>query len=46
MQSEDLKKLSGVKHVISADVDHDALKGVCTGTGRIKMRLTAEEDAE
>lgn len=45
-QSEDLKKISGVKHVISATVDHDALTNACTGTGRIKARLAANEDLD
>jgi len=45
-QSEDIKKISGVKHVISAVVEHDALTNACTGTGRIKMRLTGNEDLD
>ena len=43
---EAIKKLSGVKHIISATVDEDNIKGHCTGTGRIKMRLTNEDNLE
>ena len=43
---EKLKKISGVKHVISATVDQDNIRGLCTGTGRIKMRLTNEDNLE
>lgn len=38
--------MSGVKHVISATIDEDSIKNVCTGTGRIKMRLTNEDNLE
>jgi hypothetical protein len=43
---EDLKKISGAKHVISAVVDEDAIQNVCTGTGRIKLRLGGDEDLD
>jgi hypothetical protein len=42
----DLKKLAGVKHVVSSEVDCDNLKGTCKGTGRIKIRLNDGEDPE
>lgn len=45
-QAEDLKKISGVKHVISAVIDQDSIRNVCTGTGRVKLRLAANEDIE
>ena len=45
-QVQDLKKISGAKHVISATVNEDNLKGHCTGTGRIKLRLTNEDNLE
>jgi hypothetical protein len=41
-----LKHLAGVRHVISADFKHDALKGVNTGEGRIQIRLNNGESAE
>jgi len=44
IKEEDLKKIAGVKHVISATVEHDNIKNVCTGTGNIKMRLDAESE--
>jgi hypothetical protein len=42
----EVKKIANVKHVISSEVDIDALKGVCKGTGRIKIRLNEGEDKE
>jgi hypothetical protein len=42
----ELKRLSGAKHVISSNIDVDNLKGTCTGTGRIKIRLNDGEDSE
>lgn len=38
--------MAGVKHVISAAVDEDNMKGICTGTGRIKVRLNPGETVE
>jgi hypothetical protein len=43
-QADDLKKISGAKHIISAVVDQDAIKNTCTGTGRIKLRLGGEDE--
>jgi len=43
---EDLKKISGAKHIISAVVDHDAITNTCTGTGRIKLRLGGEDELD
>ncbi len=34
-----LKKLSGVRHVVSATVEEDNFRGICTGQGRIQVRL-------
>lgn len=45
-QPEDLKKIAGVKHVITSVVESDSIKNVCTGTGRIKMRLAENEDID
>lgn len=42
----DIKQVAGVRHVISASVAQDNLKGVCTGTGRITVRLQRDETAE
>lgn len=42
----EVKKIANVKHVISSQVDLDNLKGTCTGTGRIKIRLNEGEDPE
>lgn len=44
--SEALKKISGSKHVFEATVDEDNLKGICSGTGRIKIRLNHGETAD
>lgn len=41
-----LKRLAGVRHIIQADFKHDALKGVNTGEGRLKIRLNTGESAE
>jgi hypothetical protein len=46
VKGDDLKKISGAKHVISAVVDEDAIRNVCTGTGRIKMRLGGEDEVD
>jgi hypothetical protein len=39
----DIKKLAGVRHVISATVAQDSIKGICTGTGRVTVRLQKGE---
>ena len=41
-----LKKLAGVRHIVEADFKHDAMKGVHTGEGRLKIRLNEGETAE
>lgn len=38
-----LKNIANVKHVVSAEVAEDNLKGVATGTGRLKIRLNDGE---
>ena len=46
-ESSDLigvKKISGAKNVINVALDEDNMKGICTGTGRIQIRLNAEEN--
>lgn len=41
-----VKKMAGVKHVISAALDEDNMKGICTGTGRLQVRLNPGETVE
>ena len=41
-----VKKNANVKHVISTELDIDNMKGVCTGNGRIKIRLNDGETEE
>lgn len=43
---DQLKKIAQVKHVISAAVDHDSITNQCVGTGRVKLRLSANEDLD
>ena len=38
--------MSGARHVISAALDEDNMKGICTGTGRIKIRLNQDENMD
>lgn len=38
-----LKRVANVKHVIDAVVNEDNVKGICTGNGRIKIRLNEGE---
>lgn len=38
-----VKRISGAKNVINVALDEDNMKGICTGTGRIQIRLNAEE---
>lgn len=38
-----MKRLAGVKHVISSDVTIDNFTGQCKGDGRLKVRLSAGE---
>lgn len=41
-----LKKVSGSKHVINATVEEDNFRGICTGKGRIQIRLNQGETAD
>ena len=41
-----MKKISGAKHVIAATVDEDSIRNICTGTGRIKLRLNGDDDVD
>ena len=35
--------MAGVKHVVSATVDEDNMKGTCLGTGKVRVRLNQGE---
>ena len=41
-----LKSISGVKHVIETTVEVDSIRNICTGVGKIKVRLGEGEDVE
>ena len=41
-----IKKISGAKHVINVALDEDNMKGICTGTGRIQIRLNQDENLQ
>ena len=42
----ELKKAIGAKHVISATIEQDSIKNVCTGKGRVQIRVQEGEDIE
>lgn len=46
MRAEDLKKLVSAKHVVEAGVEHDTIRNVCTGTGRLRVRLGDGENID
>lgn len=41
-----IKRVANVKHIISADVTQDNVRGICKGDGRIKIRLNENESLE
>ena len=41
-----LKKLTGARHVIQANLDQDNFTGINTGVGRMTVRLNAGDDME
>lgn len=45
-EAGDLRRIAGVKHIVDAIVDSDTIKNVCTGTGKIRVRLGEGEDLE
>ena len=45
-EARKLKEISGSKHVISATVEEDNMKGICNGNGRIKLRLNGSETVD
>lgn len=44
MNSQELRKLCGNVHLISASTDVDPLKDRCTGTGRVQVRVTQQTE--
>jgi len=45
-QIDELKKIAGVKHIVDARTDINALTNECVGTGAIKFRLGDGETRE
>lgn len=45
-QVDDLKNIASAKHVVEAAIEHDTIKNVCTGVGKIKIRLAEGEDLD
>jgi hypothetical protein len=45
-EAHTLKKISGSKHVINATVEEDNFRGVCTGNGRLQIRLNHGENVD
>jgi hypothetical protein len=39
-----VKRITGAKQIISTDLKYDAMKGTCTGQGRLRLRLGGGED--
>lgn len=46
MSERDIKEATGCKHVISTSIDVDNLRNVCKGTGRVKVRLGADDTVD
>jgi hypothetical protein len=46
IDQQDIKRIAGVKHVIDATVDVDNMKGICTGTGNVKLRISDGESLD
>jgi hypothetical protein len=44
--AQDLRRLASVKHVVDATVEEDSIKNVCTGAGKLRVRLNEGEDIE
>jgi len=45
-EAHTLKRISGSKHVINATVEEDNFRGVCTGNGRLQIRLNHGETVD
>ena len=41
-----VKQMSGARHVISVALEEDNMKGICTGNGRIQIRLNQNENLD
>jgi hypothetical protein len=42
----DLRRIAGAKHIVDAIVEQDTIKNVCTGNGKIRVRLGDGEDLD
>ena len=38
--------MSGARHVVQINLDEDRMKGTCTGTGRMQIRLNQNQNLE
>lgn len=45
-QADDIKKITGAKHLVEVIVDHDAINNACTGTGKVRVRLGEDESLD
>jgi len=45
-QAGDLRRIAGARHVVEVTVDNDTIRNICTGTGKIRVRLGDGEDLE
>lgn len=41
-----MRRIASAKHIVEATVDHDAIRNICTGQGKIRVRLAEGEDIE
>jgi len=46
VDAREVKKMAGARHVVSATVDEDNMKGTCLGTGKVSVRLNQGETRE
>jgi hypothetical protein len=44
--ASDIRRLAPAKHIVDATVEEDAIKHVCTGVGKLRVRLGEGEDIE
>ena len=45
-QTSHIRQIAGAKHIVDATVEHDTIRNVCTGQGKIRVRLGEGEDIE
>ena len=43
---DEIKRTVGAKHIVSATLEVDSIRGVCTGKGRMSVRLQEGESAD